>query len=239
MLNLRRWRQLAEWRVRARRDDAAVQELLARVLTPTSNCVDVGAHEGEFLGYFLDRAPQGEHVAIEALPDLAERLRRQYPSVRVVQCAVAATDGQATFYHAVDRPAWSGLAKQNVPGETTVVEFATDLKPLDGLVSDTSSVDFVKIDVEGAELGVLSGATEILSHRRATVLFEHALIHSKPHDTDSGQVFDALDDAGYSISSLSGVGPHSRAEFISLCLAGERSGYGWRAQTNWVASPKA
>jgi len=233
----RRYRRVRAWRARQARDDAAVQRLLNEVLTPSSNCVDVGAHHGEFLRYFTDRAPGGRHVAIEALPHLATKLRNSFPDAVVVETAVADRPGTATFFHAIDRPGWSGLKKQEYPDDTTVEEITVKVSTLDQIVPVRADVDFVKIDVEGAELGVILGMRRLLAENSPTLLFEHALIHAKAHATGPGQIYDAVAECGYAVYGLDGRGPYDRQRFIALCESADRSSYGRDAQTNWVARP--
>jgi len=225
------------WHARQARDTAATQRLLSTTLARDSACVDIGAHQGEFLRYFLEHAPHGNHIAIEALPSMAAELRRSFPQVHVVEAAIADRAGTAIFYHAIERPGWSGLQRQDYPSGTAVEELSVTVDTLDDVVPDTASVDFVKIDVEGAELGVLRGMPGIL-RRGVVVLFEHAIIHARSHGTTPDQVFAVLDDAGYEIRSLDGRGPHGREEFHALCVFADSTGYGRSAETNWVARPR-
>ena len=51
--------------------DRQACELMSRVLSADSNCVDVGCHQGQFLREFLKYAPRGRHFAFEPLPHLA------------------------------------------------------------------------------------------------------------------------------------------------------------------------
>jgi FkbM family methyltransferase len=163
------------------------------------------------------------------------RLHDRFPQVHVAQLAVADAPGRATFYHAIEQPAWSGLQIQDYPSGTSLEEIDVTVARLDDVVADPAEVDFVKIDVEGAELRVLQGMSQIMSSGRATVLFEHAIIHAKAHETTPAQIFDAIAVRGYEVWGLDGNGPHDRQAFVALCEYSDRSGYGRRAQTNWVA----
>ena len=53
--------------------------ILARILKPDSNCLDVGAHIGSFLVQLIRLAPRGKHMAFEALPEKAEWLKKTIP----------------------------------------------------------------------------------------------------------------------------------------------------------------
>jgi len=93
---LKRMRDMAGFWRRRRHPELAevfaeggrIEELVARQLRPDTNCLDVGCHIGSFLSLLLRHAPQGKHMAFEALPEKAERLRRKFPDVEIVQGAV-------------------------------------------------------------------------------------------------------------------------------------------------------
>jgi FkbM family methyltransferase len=232
----RRW-DTREWRARQRRDDRATQALLDRILRPDSNCVDVGAHAGEFLEYFTKRSPRGSHAAIEPLPAFAAELRRRFRGVAIHECALAAEEGTASFFHAVEEPAWSGLHRQDYPSEVALEKIEVVLRPLDALVGDRD-VDFVKIDVEGAELRVLGGMTNVLRAQRPIVLIEHAIIHAKEYGATPRDVHEVFDRHDYEIRGLDGHGPYDVESFERLCIASDASYYDRHAQTNWVARPR-
>ena len=147
-------------------------------------CLDVGAHVGSFLDVFLEYALQGRHLAFEPLPELAVRLSERYPGVQVEQCVLGELDGEATFYRQVDRPAWSSLAAGHGLGGP-VERLTVRMRRLDDLVDRAA---FLKIDVEGAELGVLRGASQLLESG-VIVLFEHAHIHAHHFDTTPADVW--------------------------------------------------
>src|SRR5213083_65495 len=63
---------LPDWEIRTIRDNRRMQSILRKTLRKDSNCIDVGAHVGEWLTQFLALAPRGRHFAFEPLPHLAE-----------------------------------------------------------------------------------------------------------------------------------------------------------------------
>ena len=71
------------------RDNEKMRRLYAYLLRAGSNCVDVGAHGGDFLRLFIELAPGGRHLAVEPLPEFSSLLRRDFPRVQIEQVALA------------------------------------------------------------------------------------------------------------------------------------------------------
>jgi FkbM family methyltransferase len=133
-------------------------------------CVDVGAHIGSMLADMVRLSPSGTHIAFEPVPHKATWLRKKFKMVSVVEAATSAEPGTATFYDDVDQPGFSGLIR---PAEgTRTRSFPVDLVTLDATLAAAERVDFIKIDVEGAELPTLQGALDVLADHRPKVLFE-------------------------------------------------------------------
>ena len=228
-------RQQYEWGIRIRRDTDAMRRIIYRELRGSDTAIDVGANMGELTEWFFDTAPGGRHHVIEPLPSLAASLQRRFPEAIVHQCALSDTDGSADFFHVVDDPAWSGFRRQDVVADNQTVTIDVDVRRLDGLVGDTT-VKLIKIDVEGAELGVLRGAKGLLNRDRPMILFEHAPIHADAFGTRSDEVWTLLDDAGYLLAPVADESRLlSRDDFRALNEESHRTGYDRHALTNWIA----
>jgi Methyltransferase FkbM domain len=94
-----------------------------------------------------------------------------------------------------------------------VRQIAVQTERLDDVLDDSYVPTLIKIDVEGAELGVLRGAVETLHRHRPVVVFEHGLGGADLYDTHPTELFDLLDGAGMRIFDLDGVGPYSCEQF--------------------------
>lgn len=127
--------------------------------------VDVGAYDGVgFSNTYFFEAIGWTGVLVEAAPELYERCLAARPNSTVVHAAAGARNGSVAFTVADGKNGVATLSSM-VPdrariaregGHERIVE--VPLKKLDDiLVGVTEPVDFVSIDVEGAELEVLQG----------------------------------------------------------------------------------
>jgi FkbM family methyltransferase len=150
-------------------EDRRIVEILRRSLTPSTCCIDIGAHYGATLSRICRLAPAGRHVAFEAVPEKASFLRRKFPEVDVREVALSDRPGHTRFYVCPSQSGFSGLTR---PKRRRAVEIEVLTARLDELAPSDRTFGFVKVDVEGAELLVLRGASALLSRCRPLVLFE-------------------------------------------------------------------
>lgn len=188
--------------------DEQTVEIMRRVLHTGSNCVDAGCHRGEVLDRMLELAPAGEHHGFEPLPELCRELRDKYadwPDVHIHELALSDRTGEMSFQHALDHPALSGLERRAYPTPDERVEQITvRAARLDEVLPGGHRVDFLKIDVEGGELGVLSGALDTIRSSRPFIVFEHGKGAAEYYGTRPTDVFDLLsDECGLRISVMS------------------------------------
>jgi FkbM family methyltransferase len=152
-------------------ESGQIDRALERLVTRTSNCIDVGCHIGVMLSQLIRLAPQGRHMAFEPVPAKAAWLRRKFPEVEIHQVALSDTPGQITFFENLTRSGFSGFKATPDEADETV-EYVVECRPLDDFRKPDRPVSFLKIDVEGAEFLVLRGAVEILKHDRPAMVFE-------------------------------------------------------------------
>jgi len=160
-------------------DEKEVLEYLPTVLHNCQVFVDVGASLGQYTFFANKYLRGGEIFAIEADPIRFEELKRNCEkwesssgnALTAIHAAVSDNDGQTTFYTTRSNVS-GGLFKHDIAHQAVEwSECIVDCITLDTLFKD-SSPDFVKIDVEGSEFQVLSGARRILSEGKARFLVE-------------------------------------------------------------------
>ena len=203
--------------------DRLTKVILKKSLSENSNCIDVGCHKGEILEIILGLAPDGTHFAFEPIPDLYNLLVQEYgEKVNVLPYALADSEGTTIFHYVKNAPAYSGINQRRYDiADPEIEELTVEQKTLDQVIPGNLKIDLVKIDVEGAELGVLKGALQLLGRWHPIVIFECGLGASDFYGTEPEDVYDLLcRESGYWINTLKRYlkkeNPLSREQFVKL-----------------------
>lgn len=198
--------------------DSQTIAVMRRVLRAGDVGVDVGAFEGAFLRHMMRLVPGVKHYAFEPNPNQFAKLEARFPGMKVYPYAIGPESSKATFQCVLEHPALSGLNARagDLAGET-VSEVTVNMETLDRVLPSDSNIRLIKVDVEGAELGVFRGGVRTLRRNRPYVLFECGLGGADYYDTGPEQVFDELGRARLDVSLLSewlaGRPPLSRTGF--------------------------
>ncbi len=185
--------------------DRLTKKLMSERLKVDSNCIDVGCHKGEMLDLMLRFSPRGRHFAFEPIPEMYDNLKVKYNGkATVMPYALSDKEGKTTFNHVKNAPAYSGIKKRKYDIENPeIIEIEVKLARLDDVIPDDIKIDFIKIDVEGAELGVLKGGGKIISTHKPLVVFEFGLGASDYYGTKPDDIYNLLvNDYGMNISNL-------------------------------------
>ena len=206
--------------------DARTFQIMKRVLKPDSACIDVGCHEGAILQRMIQYSPNGKHIAFEPIPFLANKLRERFPKVEIHEVALGDKPGRASFVHVTSNPAYSGLRvrRYDRPDEE-LQQIEVEVVRLDDRLPGDLPIRFIKIDVEGAELGVLRGGKRTIEKWRPYIVFEHGLGAADYYGTGPGDVYDLLGrELGLRLSLLdrwlARRTPLTREEFIEQFQSG-------------------
>lgn len=140
---------------------------------------DVGAHVGDWTSEVLKAWPLSEVTCFEPSTSSAGALRRRFASdtrVRIIQAAVGECDGEATLFANHSGSELGSLRSRRLDHFETSLSTTETVKllSLDSYIKDCSSdlsVDILKVDAEGYEMEVLSGAQDCLQRVKA-VQFE-------------------------------------------------------------------
>jgi FkbM family methyltransferase len=181
-------------------ESARTDLLIEQVVSSSANCLDIGAHLGSVLSKIVQLSPNGKHMAFEAIPYKANWLRKKFPEVDVKQMALTDSQGEIKFYLDKRQTGYSGLHPRSGKQLETLQELIVPCNTLDNLLLPQCQIDFIKIDVEGAELSVFQGAKNTLSRYHPTILFECAISSIGRFGVTPRKMFDFLtQEYGYSI----------------------------------------
>ncbi|MEV7963741.1 FkbM family methyltransferase [Oerskovia paurometabola] len=197
-----------EWRLAAYLEHRGHPEpglagILTTYLKPGGRFIDVGANIGLYtVAAAAVVGPTGSVVAVEPTPTTVEMLREnvqlngflESDIVRVVEGAAGARRGRAKLAVYAHDSGHNTLYAKDARDASVEV----DVVPLDEVVERGSTVDVVKIDVEGGELAVLRGMQRIVDENPHIVVFaELADIHLRRAGTSAQRFLDTVVELGW------------------------------------------
>lgn len=182
--------------------EPAQTEWLRRSLGPGDGFVDVGAHSG-YYSLLASRLVEGggRVTAIEASPSICDLLRRnveanEAANVRVLHMAAAREAGELAVYRHPDPGRSRTSARFGMAPEATV-----PARPLSDVLTrdEWRHVRLVKIDVEGAEPGVIAGMEPLLYEAREDleVLLEFTPAICDLSGDSAGELLDIMERHGF------------------------------------------
>lgn len=156
------------------------QKLLVDVLGEGDVIYDIGAFAG-FYAVIAARhvSPEGQVYAFEPIPEHADRIRynaeiNDLENLNVVKAAVCDKNGTVNF------------ESQEFFGRNSIMEYdegsnsiTVSAITLDSWMKNHRPPDVIKMDIEGAEIDALRGATELIRKHRPIMLIE---VHWKGQD---------------------------------------------------------
>ena len=176
--------------------DLETVQVMKKVLHKDSNCVDIGCHKGGILRKMLKYAPAGQHFGFEPIPNLYEELIKSFSHLKNVflyKTALSDNKGTSSFVYVTSNPGYSGLKERRYdkPNETRK-SIKVNTERLDDIIPGDVRIDFIKIDVEGAELQVLRGGVHTIKKSKPVIVFEHGLGAADYYDTKPEEIYDLL-----------------------------------------------
>jgi len=189
-------------------DRDPIVRLSRALISPGDTVLDVGANIGLWSMGAANRAgKRGSVHAFEPVPENFDRLKHHLSlnslkNVACVQKAVGANDGVSIFYTATNGNSGMGslAPMRHVDGEIRVAVTTLDSYAAEAKIA---RVDFLKLDIEGGELGALRGASRILRGVEGpAILFEADDLLAMSNSSSVREVKTLLHDQGYSVFRL-------------------------------------
>lgn len=178
------------------------QRFLMKYLQPGMNMLDVGAHDGLYSLLAARRIGSGKIWAFE--PSARERQRLKLnlflngSSIDIIPKAVGEKPGTAKFYICQgEQTGCNSLRPPTVDDPLQVLE--VEITTIDTVLAEKKidRIDFVKMDIEGAELDALKGGSRLLRELRPVFMIEMEDVRTEAWGMKCQAVYDYLLAAGY------------------------------------------
>jgi FkbM family methyltransferase len=188
--------------------------------------VDVGANIGAWTTDLLTLSQPSRTILVEPDPRLVEGLRKRFPrdsGVEIVEAALGSVVGTAEF-HLMNAPVFNSFRRpasdmERMYGDSSRIKETVNVgvRTLDSLTYETPRVDLLKIDVQGSEREVLSGAEQTL--RKTTLILLE--VNFQPHYEGEAGFFELdgiLQRHGFKIGNFSAPMGGPRESFYANAL---------------------
>ena len=171
-------RLLSPWFIATGEFETDLTKFFLRNLRRDSHCIDVGANFGYYSCLMARHCPDGRVLGIEADRKVADLARDNLfinglqGSADIVCAAASDSDKGMTLYRRVSRSGNASMVDvghrfSTQLGEPPAEPFTVRSVRIDELADGMGGrIDFIKIDVEGAEPLVLAGAKETIRRNR-------------------------------------------------------------------------
>jgi FkbM family methyltransferase len=187
-----------------------VTRLFRARVRPGMHVLDIGANIGYYTMLSASLVgPSGSVTAIEPNPESvklleASRQENRFDNVTVFQVAAGREPGLLVMHGFYSNAMTSAVPES---AAALVTSKTVPAFPVDVLVPREKKIDFVKIDVEGAEYNALLGAKALLERSHPTIVSEFSpLTMPGISGVDGRQYLRFLLDLGYRICVIEGDG---------------------------------
>lgn len=195
------------------RFESTVKEVYSTLLAPGSTALDLGAHTGKHtLPMAHSVGETGRLYAFEPIPEkfslLLEKLNKgRYAQVSAFNVCCARSNGVVNFIYLPTDPGKSAIhVRKSHEGEQIekIVRPCLAVR-LDDFLTNIDQLEFIKMDIEGAELEAMIGASELIARTRPIIHMEIGPPSLEAFGTAPGAIYEFLQRAGYEIMDIFGI----------------------------------
>ena len=167
--------------------EKAMTEIVKSLLRPGDTCLDVGANFGWYTTLFYKVCGEKSNIhAFEPMPPTYSELEQNYrlmgspPNVQINNLALGDKPDELTIN--LFEGLSTGHASMSTQGRDDAISYKCEVVTLDSYMEENAvgDVDFVKVDIEGAEMMFLKGAGKLFAQKTPPIwLMEMALQQTK------------------------------------------------------------
>jgi FkbM family methyltransferase len=180
-----------------------VQYMIENYCKNLKNILDIGANYGQHTILMAKISPDAKIIAIEASQSNIDVLEHNLKendinNVKIINTYLSDKNGTIDFFHA-DSNAACAFACTSDYGEVNHTDIKTNIQThrLDSLVTDTQ-FDFIKMDIEGAELLAIDGGEEIFRNCPLCLLELNKFTSESFYNTPINHLIDRMQGLGFS-----------------------------------------
>ena len=212
--------------------EEVLKEIYIAILRPGGVAVDCGCHSGRHTIPMARRvAPDGVVYAFDPIAEkvavLEGRAAKEGLSDNVYASvsAVGNEISKVEFNYLPDDPGKSAIhlrseIRLDDVKMSTVEKRHVIVATVDSILALAKACDFIKIDVEGAELSVLEGAKKTIDDYRPVIHFAAGKPSLSAFQVEPQEIFNFMSQNGYNIFDIIGNKMDTRDEFDESTAAG-------------------
>lgn len=200
-----------------------VQVILHLFCRDKKNILDIGANYGQHTVFMSKLNPEADILAIEASVDNISILESTIAAnacsnIRIHQAYLSDTEKEIVFYHEKGNAACAfgcttdyGTSNHNEIGKkivTQTLDNIVDFKP-----------DFIKMDIEGAELLAIEGGLKIFEGNPPLLIELNKFTSEKFYDTPIDKLIDKIQELGYNAGIVM-----SQSQLVSVSIDDIKNG---------------
>jgi len=195
-----------------KREFAVVEGLISSMDSEFPVLIDIGGNVGFYSIGLKKLHPRLRIHAFEPVPATADQFEANCrlngcSDITLHRCGLSDRPGQATFY--VHPQMSVAASQQNILEAEGMQEVSLPLVPLDDLAGELPGpVDFIKCDVEGAELFAFRGAQKLIARDRPVVFSEMLRKWSAKFGYHPNDIIRFFSQLGYRCHALGEAGCH-------------------------------
>ncbi len=166
--------------------------------------LEIGALKGEVVDIMLEIAPNIKPFVFEPIPSYTSYLKDNFSNVaNLYPFALSNENGLSDFIFIKENPELSGLKERSYPTlkNPNPVHLFIEQRRLDDVIPLNTAIDFIHMNIDGAELEVLKGAENLLFKHHPKILFTCKSANLGFYNTNPTELFAFITkDLGYKLS---------------------------------------
>ncbi|MBA7480352.1 hypothetical protein ES707_15803 [subsurface metagenome] len=188
--------------------EIAELEMMLRLIKPGYTVFDIGANIGWHSINIAKSLPDASVFAFEPIPETFAYLKKNVEmngvsNVQLYNFGFFNEEKELKFYFCDDSSASTSIA--NIEGRDDARIMSCSVRKLDDFVAEHDlKVNFIKCDVEGAELFVFQGGMESIRRHKPIILSEMVRKWCAKFDYSPNKIIDLISGAGYKCFTVKG-----------------------------------